>query len=61
MTIIDDLLKDVPLPPMIRIRQMFADAELTDIAGEVHRQMALPQLSGRIQPGARIAVAVGSR
>lgn len=50
-----------PLPRMYRVRQRFDRACLNDITGAVREQMAKPEIRRKIWPGARVAVAVGSR
>ncbi|MDR3564184.1 MAG: lactate racemase domain-containing protein [Negativicutes bacterium] len=61
MGIITDLLADIPIPKMVRIKQKFAATEITDIVGAVQAQLRRPEIAGRVKPGARIAVGVGSR
>lgn len=48
-------------PPMVRIRQIFPDPRVDDIEGTVRSQIARSRLRERLAPGARIAVAAGSR
>ena len=50
-----------PLPKFIKVRQKFDDRCLEDVPGTVKAQMAKPEILAKIKPGARIAVAVGSR
>ena len=50
-----------PLPPMYWVRQQFNDEVLTDVVGAVKEQLARPEVAGLVKPGARVAVAVGSR
>lgn len=50
-----------PLPKLLRVRQQFDAHQLTDVAGAVHDQLARPEISSLVKPGARVAVAVGSR
>ena len=61
MDIIQQLLQNVPLPRMVKIRQRFAAAAVADIAGAVAAEMARPGTGERVRPGARIAITVGSR
>lgn len=58
---IHDLLKDYPIPKMIRIRQNFERTALTDIPGEVRRELEQEKILEAVRPGMRIAVTVGSR
>lgn len=50
-----------PLPPMYRVRQRFAAGKLEDPGAETRRQLRRPEIAGRVRPGMRVAVAVGSR
>jgi hypothetical protein len=43
------------------VRQHFPDLRLHDVAGEARRQLADSGFAARLQPGARVAVGVGSR
>jgi hypothetical protein len=61
MSIITSLLQDVRLPRMVRVRQVFRDDALPDVAAAIRAEIAKPQIAGRIKPGASIAVGVGSR
>ena len=61
MKVIDDLLKDVPVPRMAPVRQLFDGTEEKDVAGAVKAQIARPGIAGRIRLGMTIAVGVGSR
>jgi hypothetical protein len=59
--VLEELLRDVPLPRMVRVRQRFDDSRLEDWERKLIRQLQQPDLRGRLSPGARVAVAVGSR
>jgi hypothetical protein len=48
-------------PRLLLIRQKFADRGLPDVPAEVRRQLAASGFAARVQPGARIAIGVGSR
>jgi uncharacterized protein (DUF362 family) len=61
MSIIESLLRDVALPRMVAVRQIFPEDGLTDVATALRTELRAPQISARIRPGARIAIAVGSR
>jgi len=49
------------LPPLIKVRQTLVRDHLTDIPGEVRRQLSLVNLAGRVKPGSRVAITAGSR
>jgi hypothetical protein len=61
MDILTSLLQNVALPRMIRVRQIFPDDALPDVAGAIRQQFREPAIAGRIGATKRIAVAVGSR
>jgi lactate racemase-like protein len=48
-------------PRIFLVRQNFPDRRIRDIAGEAHRQLAASPFASRLQPGARVAIGVGSR
>jgi hypothetical protein len=43
------------------VRQKFPDRRITDVAAEVHKQLHASGFASRLQPGARVAIGVGSR
>ncbi|WCK53240.1 lactate racemase domain-containing protein [Aneurinibacillus sp. Ricciae_BoGa-3] len=61
MGIIEELLQDIPLPRMVKVRQKFAAPEIDDVAGAVHQAIADAGVLSRIEAGDRVAIAVGSR
>ncbi len=61
MSIYDDLLKDVPLPRLVRVRQSFPASSCPDLAGQLAKNILACPAYRQVQPGMRIAVAVGSR
>ncbi|GIP36649.1 lactate racemase domain-containing protein [Paenibacillus sp. J2TS4] len=61
MSIIRKLLDPIPVPEMVRIRQRFDAAAIADLPSHIRQQLRTPGTLNRIQPGQRVAVAVGSR
>lgn len=61
MDVIKELLKDVPLPKMATISQSFPSNRLTDVVGALRKELNKSNITERVRPGMRIAVAVGSR
>lgn len=61
MSIIDDLLKSIPLPRMIRVKQRFERRQIDNIEATLSSKIADNPEYGSIKPGMRIAIAVGSR
>ena len=48
-------------PRLMIVRQKFPDRRIPDVAAEVQKQLDASGFSARVQPGARIAIGVGSR
>ncbi|MDR7866699.1 MAG: lactate racemase domain-containing protein [Sporomusaceae bacterium] len=61
MDVIQELLRGIPLPRMVKVRQAFPAPRLTDVAGTLRRELAREEISRRVRPGMKVAVAVGSR
>ena len=50
-----------PLPQMHRVRQSFSRPRLEDIEAHIKQEITKKEISEKIKPGAKAAVAVGSR
>ncbi|UFJ40782.1 nickel-dependent lactate racemase [Brevibacillus humidisoli] len=61
MKVIEQLLRDIPLPRMAKVRQHFHAPELADTALAVRQALRQREVLKRIAPGDRVAIAVGSR
>jgi lactate racemase-like protein len=61
MGIVQDLLKDVPLPRIAPVRQRFSAPGIRDLRAAVRDALARPGVGETVRPGMRIAVTVGSR
>lgn len=61
MSIIEELLKDIPVPKMIKIKQIFHAPELEDVGFEVRKTLNNSNVLERISEGDNVAIAVGSR
>lgn len=61
MSIVEELLKDIQLPRMLKIQQKFNAPEIPDVAGAVHQTIQEEDVLSRIIKGDRVAIAVGSR
>ena len=48
-------------PRLLVIRQKFPDRKIVDVAAAVRAQLAASSFAGRLKPGARVAIGVGSR
>lgn len=61
MDIITDLLREIPLPKMVKVRQKFCTPQIADVAGEVKKAIKEAGVLSRITEDDRVAIAVGSR
>ena len=61
MSVIDELLSGITIPPLVKARQTFARPILQDVAAVVRQEMQKPGLLDKVRPGERVAIAVGSR
>jgi hypothetical protein len=48
-------------PRLLVVRQKFPDRKIVDVAAAVRSQLGPSGFAGRLQPGARVAIGVGSR
>lgn len=55
------LLRAVPLPELVLLRQRFSRPRIEDVSSNVLSVLEGGNLAAKIRPGARIAIAVGSR
>ena len=61
MPTIHELIKDVPLPRMVRVRQTFPDGTIEDIRESVWKELSQEKIRSTIKPGMRICITAGSR
>lgn len=61
MPILLDEQRNYPLPKMHRVRQSFPRPKLNEIEAHIEREFMKEDISEKIKPGAKVAVAVGSR
>lgn len=61
MGIIMDLLNNIAIPRMARVKQNFPASAVREVAAELRAEIRRPEIANRVKPGARIAVGVGSR
>ncbi|MCL1818470.1 MAG: nickel-dependent lactate racemase, partial [Spirochaetaceae bacterium] len=59
--VIDDLLKDIKIPRMAKVRQIFSHPKEVNVEEEIRRQIAEKKPLAGLKKGSRIAIAVGSR
>ncbi len=61
MSIIHELLKNVPLPKVAKVRQRFPAPAVEDVETALRQELGREEISRLVKPGMRIALAVGSR
>ncbi len=61
MPILTEEARSIPVPRMYRVRQGFDAPQLADPAAALADELAKPAIRSLVAPGARVAVAVGSR
>ncbi|MCT4477952.1 nickel-dependent lactate racemase [Peribacillus frigoritolerans] len=61
MDIISELLREIQLPKMVKVRQKFLAPHIADVAGEVKKAIKEAGVLSRINEDDRVAIAVGSR
>lgn len=61
MSILRQVLEDIPIPQMVRIRQKFDGTKIDNLAEVLEQELQKPGAVDRIKPGQQVAVAVGSR
>ncbi len=61
MEILTEMLQGVALPKMVKVGQHFSANEVQDVAGALREGIYKAGVTGRMTPGMRVAVAVGSR
>lgn len=61
MSAISEIIKDIPIPEMVTVRQNFSAEKINDVAAKTREQIARPEISSSIQPGMTVAITAGSR
>lgn len=61
MDIIKDILKDIPIPKMVKVKQKFHAPQLSDVGAEVRKTLNETNVLAKINEGDSVAIAVGSR
>lgn len=61
MSVVNDILKDIPIPNMVKVRQEFDRTRLENVAAEVRKNLERREILENLRPGMTVAVAVGSR
>jgi hypothetical protein len=61
MNIINKILKDIPIPKMVKVNQKFHAPQLEDVGSEVRKTLNKTNVLNKIREGDSVAIAVGSR
>jgi hypothetical protein len=61
MGILQELLKDIPVPKMAKVKVNFDNKKIDDLGSALIEQLQQVHIQNKIQPGMEIALAVGSR
>ncbi|MBT2653693.1 DUF2088 domain-containing protein [Bacillus sp. ISL-18] len=61
MGILQELLKDIPVPKMAKVRVNFENNKIDDLGSELKMKLNQVHIQEKILPGMEIAIAVGSR
>ncbi|MCE4048600.1 lactate racemase domain-containing protein [Bacillus sp. Au-Bac7] len=61
MGILEELLKDIPVPKMAKVKVSFDDSKIDDLGSVLMKKLQSEQIVKNIKSGMEIAVAVGSR
>ncbi|MGG3467217.1 lactate racemase domain-containing protein [Neobacillus pocheonensis] len=61
MGILQELLKDIPVPKMAKVQVKFDDAMIDNLGKELLEKLQREDIEKQIRPGMEIAIAVGSR
>ncbi len=61
MGILQELLRDIPVPKMLKVKQIFDDSKIENLVEELTNKLQREEVKQSIKPGMEIAIAVGSR
>lgn len=61
MGILQDLLKEIPIPKMVKVKQHFDNTKIEDLEQALNEKLQLESIRSKVKPGMEIAIAVGSR
>ncbi|MGG3280537.1 lactate racemase domain-containing protein [Paenibacillus solani] len=61
MGILQELLRDIPIPKMARVKVHFDNHQIEDLGSELWAKLQQEHIRQTVKPGMQIAVAVGSR
>lgn len=58
---VNDMLREIPIPRMVKIRQKFDNTHLEDVAQAVRDELERDEVISLIKPGMTVAITAGSR
>jgi hypothetical protein len=61
MGILQDLLRDIPIPKMAKVKVKFDDKKIDDLGSALREKLQQEHIQNTVKPGMEIAIAVGSR
>lgn len=61
MGVVSELVKNVKIPEMVRVKQWFDDARIMDVPAKTNAELHQEKITSQIHPGMRIAIGAGSR
>ncbi|NEU32031.1 DUF2088 domain-containing protein [bacterium LRH843] len=61
MDILHELLKNIPVPKMAKVKQTFDNTQLEDFTAALDAELNKDEIKATVKPGMSIAIAVGSR
>jgi hypothetical protein len=61
MGILQELLKDIPVPKMVKVKVKFDDSKIDNLEQALVEKLNQDRIQEKVKPGMNIAIAVGSR
>ncbi|MCG8485825.1 MAG: lactate racemase domain-containing protein [Clostridia bacterium] len=61
MSILEQLVSEIKIPKMVKVRQNFPRPVIRDIAKTIRAQVERAEIAGRIKTGDKVAITIGSR
>ncbi|EAX47949.1 conserved hypothetical protein [Thermosinus carboxydivorans Nor1] len=61
MRVLDKMLEGITVPRMFKVKQNFNAAKVDDLVQALHKELNKREILGKIHPGKRIAIGIGSR
>lgn len=61
MNVVNELIKDIEIPKMVKVRQKFSTQKIKDVKKAVTEELFKDEIKETIKPGMKIAITAGSR